>query len=88
MCINRIILNVFVYKVPQYHEYDSVSQYFVDWLISSFMIKSCMIKESFLVCSQENSKPNIDYKGLRSSLRKQCTPNYNVKKQFGIDKLV
>ena len=44
-----IHLNVFVYKAFQWH---SVTEYFIGWLISSFVIKSCIIKESFPFCTQ------------------------------------
>ena len=47
--MEAIHLDVFVYKDCQYY---FVTDYFIDRLISTYVTKSCIIKESFLVCTQ------------------------------------
>ena len=49
LSLNTIHLNVFVYKACKYH---SVAEYFISLLICSVLIKSRIVKESFLVCAQ------------------------------------
>ena len=38
----------------------SVTEYFIGWLISSFLIKSCKVKKSFEVCAQIGRTNIID----------------------------
>ena len=46
---STIHLDVLRYKACQYY---FVTEYFIGELISSFVIKSCIIKKSFPVCAQ------------------------------------
>ena len=80
--LNRILLNACVYKVCQYH---SVTEYFIFWLISSFVIQSCIVEDFFAICNRIGLTWTVE------AYVEACTinviPDCVVKKYFWINKL-
>ena len=75
--------DVFVYKACSNH---SVTEYFIGLLIRSFITKSCIVEESFLVCIQIGLAYIVE--AYVEAYTSYAILDWDVNKHFCIDKLV